>query len=1482
MIALSALLTKYTIGIMSNLSNGNQQQQPQQQQQQQQQQEQQQQAQNPQQPQNEAGVGAGAGEEFVAPPPGLGAAVAMAALHQRNRFLRQQQQHQQQQQQQQQNPAAEGSGIMGLDRGSCLLRYASQNSLDESSQKHVQRPNGKERGTVGQYSNEQHTARSFDQMNEMRKQKQLCDVILVADDVEIHAHRMVLASCSPYFYAMFTSFEESRQARITLQSVDARALELLIDYVYTATVEVNEDNVQVLLTAANLLQLNDVRDACCDFLQTQLDASNCLGIREFADLHACVELLNYAETYIEQHFNEVIQFDEFLNLSHDQVISLIGNDRISVPNEERVYECVIAWLRYDVPMREQFTSLLMEHVRLPFLSKEYITQRVDKELLLEGNLICKNLIIEALTYHLLPTETKSARTVPRKPVGMPKILLVIGGQAPKAIRSVEWYDLREEKWYQAAEMPNRRCRSGLSVLGDKVYAVGGFNGSLRVRTVDVYDPTTDQWANCSNMEARRSTLGVAVLNGCIFAVGGFDGTTGLSSAEMYDPKSDIWRFISSMSTRRSSVGVGVVHGLLYAVGGYDGFSRQCLSSVERYNPDTDTWVAVAEMSSRRSGAGVGVLNNILYAVGGHDGPMVRKSVEAYDCETNSWRSVADMSYCRRNAGVVAHEGLLYVVGGDDGTSNLASVEVYCPDSDSWRILPALMTIGRSYAGVCMIDKPIQAASLAIALLDDENSQAEGTVEGAIGGAIYGNLAPVGGAAVVAALAPPAPAPQQLPNHPHYENIYAPIGQPSNSSNNNSSNNIQNAAVVNANANAPANAEEAQQQPQQPQQPAPTEANASNNNNQQPTATPPQQPPQQQAPPRILPMNNYRNDLYDRSASGGGGILGTSSSAAYDVPRAVRSGLGYRRNFRIDMQNANRYGNGFRCAPLYTNTRTNCQRQRSFDDTESTDGYNLPYGSAAGTMRYENIYEQIRDEPLYRTSAANRVPLYTRLDVLGHGIGRIERHLSSSCGNIDHYNLGGHYAVLGHSHFGTVGHIRLNANGVGGGAASTGAAGGSVCNVPNCQGYVGNTSSSAPVEYANVKVPVKNSASSFFSCLHGENSQSMTNIYKTSGALAAHNSPLTPNVSMERAARSASAGATSTAAVSEEQAPPENIPTSSSSISNRPTGAIPKVKIVSKATKESSAPSAAASPPALEKPSTPGAGKSGTLAKKSSESDADGNGTLNRISKSSLQWLLVNKWLPLWIGQGPECKMIDFNFMFSRDCVSCDSSSVASQMSNPYGTPRLGGLPQDMVRFQSSCAGACAAGGASTIRRDNIASARPLHSTLSRLRNGTEKRNQAGLAGNYRYEDPSYENVHVQWQNGFEFGRSRDYDPNPNYHQHRPMLQRARSESPTFSNQQRRLQRQAAQAQQQAKPPKSPDPYKNYKLNVENNTFKPKPTAAEELEGAVGGAVAEIAPCELEPEAVDPVNLSDNETETTSSQNNPPGTNNSCNLSEQND
>lgn len=41
-----------------------------------------------------------------------------------------------------------------------------------------------------------------------------------------------------------------------------------------------------------------------------------------------------------------------------------------------------------------------------------------------------------------------------------KVMVVVGGQAPKAIRSVECFDFEEERWFQVAELPSRRCRAG--------------------------------------------------------------------------------------------------------------------------------------------------------------------------------------------------------------------------------------------------------------------------------------------------------------------------------------------------------------------------------------------------------------------------------------------------------------------------------------------------------------------------------------------------------------------------------------------------------------------------------------------------------------------------------------------------------------------------------------------------------------------------------------------------------------------------------------------------------------------------------------------------------------------------------------------------------------------------------------------------------------------------------------------------------------
>lgn len=49
----------------------------------------------------------------------------------------------------------------------------------------------------------------------LRKQRELCDVVLIVGNQRIFAHRVILSACSPYFHAMFTSeLAESRQTEV--------------------------------------------------------------------------------------------------------------------------------------------------------------------------------------------------------------------------------------------------------------------------------------------------------------------------------------------------------------------------------------------------------------------------------------------------------------------------------------------------------------------------------------------------------------------------------------------------------------------------------------------------------------------------------------------------------------------------------------------------------------------------------------------------------------------------------------------------------------------------------------------------------------------------------------------------------------------------------------------------------------------------------------------------------------------------------------------------------------------------------------------------------------------------------------------------------------------------------------------------------------------------------------------------------------------
>ncbi len=70
---------------------------------------------------------------------------------------------------------------------------------------------------------------------------------------------------------------ESRQDEVVIQDMNEVVFKKIIDYFYSGKLEINEADVQDLLSISGLLQLKRVQEACCEFMKRQINTNNCLG-----------------------------------------------------------------------------------------------------------------------------------------------------------------------------------------------------------------------------------------------------------------------------------------------------------------------------------------------------------------------------------------------------------------------------------------------------------------------------------------------------------------------------------------------------------------------------------------------------------------------------------------------------------------------------------------------------------------------------------------------------------------------------------------------------------------------------------------------------------------------------------------------------------------------------------------------------------------------------------------------------------------------------------------------------------------------------------------------------------------------------------------------------------------------------------------------------------------------------------------------------
>ena len=509
-------------------------------------------------------------------------------------------------------------------------------------------------------------------LNIQRKQDYLCDITLVSkDNIELKAHRNVLSAATPFFYKLLQSdMKENREGIIRLEEISGSVMEDVLEFIYTGTVEVTQENAEELIAAGNYLIIPGLKTASGRFLEGEMSDKNCISTFYFAEKYDCDELITNSRRFIHKNIVSVAKLDEFLHLEAEKIAKWISSDEITVSEEADVFKIILDWVNHRKSERKTAFEELFGHVRLGFLSRDCLEDVVTNELLRE-NSACVKLVLDATVQMATFVDEDDFLQSPRGCLDT-RVIVARGG------KHTFCYIPEEDLW--------KRLPDGLKDIEAKLTQMIKFRDQLFTFTnnqnSERYDPVFNVW---SELNLSTNSAKLAVLKGEIYAVE-FDTKNWTTATKRYNLKQYVWETLDSYHREcRQGACVIAAGSHLYAFGG----KNLCFSNngtAERFDTVKNEWERIADMLEERSDAfGVASQEKILVA-GGNGSRERLETCEMYNTLTNEWQLVANLNVPRCYGSMVCLNGKLYVLGGERGPywhTRELSVECFDPVNDQW-------------------------------------------------------------------------------------------------------------------------------------------------------------------------------------------------------------------------------------------------------------------------------------------------------------------------------------------------------------------------------------------------------------------------------------------------------------------------------------------------------------------------------------------------------------------------------------------------------------------------------------------------------------------------------------------------------------------------------------------------------------------------------------------------------------------------------
>ncbi|XP_078492563.1 kelch-like protein 12 isoform X2 [Ciona intestinalis] len=481
----------------------------------------------------------------------------------------------------------------------------------------------------------------MDMLVKQRNNREYCDVTLVAEGHKFPAHRAILAASSKYFHTMFSSqMKEKFEKEIKIKEVAKIAMEQVITFIYTNKVLLSEENIDEVLHAASLMQVQDLLALVIQYLSDEISPMNCLHYRQLGVLYSLNDLVSECDRCIWENFDQVSTQEKFLDIDKVEMEKLIFSDELVIESEEVVYECLVGWVKHDLQTRKQYFPTLFKHLRLQNVELNYIYKNIKKEGLVREFSDCRDLVEDAFYFYAKDGLVEKQK--PRKRCYPCKELTFV----PNKKQKIASYNMREKKWSSLQEFGEADQHVMFIVHEDMMYCFGFMNENGYYRSNISKRFNGIKWENLAPMIYYHSEAAVASIQGEIFVFSGL-----------------IWVFFSNV--------------------------------ISKYNPTNNTWANAGNNNSFRTKAAAVGVGDVAYLCGGYEqvngrqqnNTTVTAKVEVFDSTNNTMKVGNSMIEGRASFAAVHFDGKIFVFGGFGSNNTLLTSGEFMDIADGvWTML----------------------------------------------------------------------------------------------------------------------------------------------------------------------------------------------------------------------------------------------------------------------------------------------------------------------------------------------------------------------------------------------------------------------------------------------------------------------------------------------------------------------------------------------------------------------------------------------------------------------------------------------------------------------------------------------------------------------------------------------------------------------------------------------------------------------------